>query len=48
MTKGGIDKVARNVIRIRVRSNLGYLQRRGKVTKIGDRVTAQWRLAENN
>jgi hypothetical protein len=44
MDKGGIDHEARNVVRVRVRSNLGYLQRRRKVTKVGDRTTAQWKL----
>lgn len=45
MTNGGIDKDARNVIRVRVRSNLGYLQRRGKVAKLGERTAAKWALA---
>ena len=45
MEKDGIDPEARNTIRIRVRSGLGYLQRRGKVTKLGERVGAAWRLS---
>jgi hypothetical protein len=44
MQKNGIDADARNTIRNRVRSNLGYLERRGKVAKIGDRTSAQWRI----
>lgn len=44
MLNGGIGKDARNVIRVRVRSNLGYLQRREKVEKLGDRKSATWRL----
>jgi hypothetical protein len=42
MRKNGIDGDARNVIRVRVRSNLAW---RGKVTKIGERMSAQWGLA---
>jgi hypothetical protein len=45
MRKNGIDSSPRNAIRIRVRSNLGYLERRGKVAKLGERTSAQWRLA---
>jgi hypothetical protein len=44
METDAIPPEARNTIRIRVRSGLGYLQRRGKVAKLGGRVTAQWRL----
>lgn len=44
MAKGGIDVEARNVIRVRVRSSLGYLERREKVEKLGDRMSAAWRL----
>jgi hypothetical protein len=44
MRKGGIDSDARNVLRVRVRSNLGYLERRGKVTKLGERKDAKWKL----
>jgi hypothetical protein len=45
MRKNGIDSDARNVLRVRVRSNLGYLERRGKVAKMGDRAQAKWALA---
>jgi hypothetical protein len=44
MAKGGIDAEARNVIRVRVRSSVGYLAKRGKVEKIGERTEARWCL----
>lgn len=47
MQKNGIDAEARNVMRVRVRSGLGYLQRRGKVAKFGDRAAAKWKLVSS-
>ena len=44
MCKNGIDADARNTMRNRVRSNLGYLERRGKVIKFGERTGATWAL----
>lgn len=42
---GGHGEDARKAVASRVRSNLAYLERRGKVTKTGTRQTARWRLA---
>lgn len=44
MAKQGITADARNVIRVRVRSSVAYLEKRGKVTKTGERKTATWSL----
>lgn len=41
---GGHGKEARAAIRQRVRSNLSYLARRGKVAKEGEQREARWRL----
>lgn len=41
----GIDgEDARPALRMRVRGNLGYLERWGKVLKLGARAAARWRL----
>lgn len=45
IAKHGLTDDARNALRVRVRSNLAYLARRGKVTKSGERMSARWRLA---
>jgi len=44
MDKHSIDAGGRNTIRVRVRSNLAYLERRGKVGKLGERGTAKWTI----
>ncbi|WP_072372696.1 hypothetical protein [Hyphomicrobium sp. NDB2Meth4] len=44
MEKEGIGSDAKVAIRARVRSNLAYLERSGKVAKVGNRLTAQWHL----
>jgi hypothetical protein len=46
METDAIPSEARNTIRIRVRSGLGYLQRNGKVSKLGSMSDARWRLAD--
>jgi hypothetical protein len=48
MEKQGIASEAHNALRVRVRSNLGYLERRGRAAKIGDRQSAKWCLPSNN
>jgi len=45
LAAGGHGKDARPALRMRVRGNLGYLERRGKVTKLGARASARWTLA---
>jgi len=42
--KCGLTSDAHNALRVRVRSNLGYLERRGKVEKFGERASARWTL----
>jgi hypothetical protein len=44
MEKQGIASEAHNALRVRVRSNLAYLERRGKVVKMGQRADARWTL----
>jgi hypothetical protein len=44
MRAGGHGEDARPALRMRVRGNLGYLERRGKVAKIGERAMARWKL----
>ncbi len=44
IAKCGLTKDAHNALRVKVRSNLDYLERRGKVEKIGERSEAKWRL----
>lgn len=44
MESQGVGSEAKAAIRARVRSNLAYLERRGKVEKKGDRVSARWLL----
>ncbi len=44
MRKNRIDSSGRGTIRVRVRANLAYLQRRGKVAKVGERAQAKWSL----
>jgi len=41
---GGYGDAARAAMRARVRSNLAYLERRGKVEKVGERGGARWAL----
>ena len=40
----GENKAKAPVLAASVRSNLGYLTRRGKVAKVGNRKIAAWRL----
>jgi len=42
---GGHGESARKTVASRVRGNLAYLVRRGKVQKVGDGRAATWRLA---
>lgn len=44
MKAGGHGEDARPALRMRVRGNLGYLERRGRVEKIGERGLARWLL----
>lgn len=44
LNAGGHGEEARKVVMPRVRSNLGYLERRGKVVKVGSGTGAQWQL----
>ena len=44
IAKCGLTSDAHNALRVRVRSNLGYLERRGKVVKLGERTAAKWSL----
>jgi hypothetical protein len=44
---GGHGNDVRRVVGPRVRSNLGYLERRGKVEKSGTHTSARWKLARD-
>ncbi len=45
LAAGGHGEEARKTVAPRVRGNLAYLVRQGKVAKVGDRGGATWRLA---
>jgi len=43
----GYGEAATPALALRVRANLAYLRRLGRVGKTGDRMTARWSLSEN-
>ena len=45
MNAGGYGEESRPAIRSRVRGNLAYLERQGKVVKLGEQRKASWALA---